>query len=46
MKLYSTALSRQRGFVVLRNVWLFIVMDVMEILKNLYYVELFLYFFF
>jgi len=45
MKVQFTVESCHRGFVVLRNDWVFIVMGVMEIWNNLYYCEVFLYIF-
>jgi len=43
MKVYLTVLSPQRGFVILPNDWVFIVMDVFDNWNTLYYDEIFLY---
>jgi len=45
MKVHFTVGSRHRGYVVLRNDWVFILMGVMEIWNMLYYCEAFLYIF-
>jgi len=45
MKVYFTIGIRHRGFVILRNGWVFIVMGVMEIWNSLFYCEVYLYIF-